>query len=178
MPQTVDSTELGRSRTPSKASSRFSGDEAFTTRIMIVQRHHSAFVATVVVPASPEKTETPDGLSTVATSIDVVPSKLTPSSHLRSRSLSSINDEGIVAADISAPPSQHSPSTTPNIRHAEQTAKHLHRKSRSSDFSFSAAVNDIKEIDALTAGVLPLLVPGLKLGNETGIQDWEEFPPL
>ena len=178
-PQSTNSGELGRMRKESKASSHFSGDEAFATRIMIAQRHYSAVATTVVVPASPERTEAPPGLLSVATGVDVVPTVVpTPSSHLRSRSVSSI---AVHTSDITAPPSQPLPPTPPNIRNAKQTAKQLlHRKSRSSDFSFGAVVNDdIKEIDALTASVLPLLVPGLKLGAEMKIRDWEEFsPPL
>lgn len=177
-PQSTNSAELGRMRKESKASSHFSGDDGFATRIMIAQRHYSAVATTVVVPASPERTEA--GLLSVATGVDVVPTIVpTSSSHLRSRSVSSISDQAVSRADISAPPSQPLPPTPPNIRHAKQTAKQLlHRKSRSSDFSFGAAVNDnLKEIDALTAGILPLLVPGLKLGEEMKVRGWEEFSP-
>lgn len=177
-PQSTNSAELGRMRKESKASSHFSGDEAFATKIMIAQRHYSAVATTVVVPASPERTEAPDGLSSVATGIDVIPAIIhTSSSHLRSRSVSSIIGQAVATVDISAPPCQPLPPTPPNIRNAKQL---LHRKSYSSDFSFGATVNDnIKEIDALTAGILPLLVPGLKLGEEMKIRDWEEFsPPL
>lgn len=180
-PHSSNSAELGRMRKESKASSHFSGDEAFATKIMIAQRHYSAVATTVVVPASPEKTEAPDGLLSVATGVDIVSTVIpTSSSHLRSRSVSSIIDQAITTSDSSAPPCQPLPPTPPNIRNAKQTAKQLHRKSYSSDFSFGATVNDdIKEIDALTAGILPFLVPGLQLGKEMKIRDWEEFsPPL
>lgn len=181
-PQSTNSIEFGRMRKESKASSHFSGDEAFATRIMIAQRHYSAVATTVVVPASPERTESPNGLLSVATGVDMVPTVTpTSSSHLRSRSVSSAIVHSVTSSDISAPPSQPLPPTPPNIRNAKQTVKQLlHRKSRSSEFSFGATGNDdIREIDALTAGVLPLLVPGLKLGEEIKIRNWEEFnPPL
>ena len=49
-----------------------------------------------------------------------------------------------------------------------------HKRSFSSSsagkFSFNA-VDDMNEIDALTAGVLPILVPGLKVGGNMKIRD-------
>jgi len=55
----------------------------------------------------------------------------------------------------------------------------IHRKSYSSDFNFGAVVNDnVNEIDALTASVLPLLVPGLKVGSDVKIKDFEFDPPI
>lgn len=181
-PQSTNSIELGRIRKESKASSYFSGDETLATRIMIAQRHYSAVATTLVVPASPERTESPDGLLGVATGVDAVPAvSPTSSSHLRSRSVSSAIVHPVTNSDISAPPAQPLPPTPPHIRSARQTAKQLlHRKSRSSEFSFGAVVSDdIREIDALTAGILPLLVPGLKLGEEMKIREWEQFdPPL
>lgn len=177
-PHSTSSAELGRMRKESKASSQsLPGDEAFATKIMIAQRHYSALATTVVVPVSPERKEAPDGLLSVATGVDIAPT-ITHTSpyHLRSRSVSSIIGQAVTIADISAPPCQPLPPTPPNVRNAKQR---LHRKSYSSDFSFGATINDdIKEIDALTAGVLPLLVPGLKLGEEMKIRGWEEFSPL
>jgi hypothetical protein len=55
----------------------------------------------------------------------------------------------------------------------------IHRKSYSSGFSFGAEVNDdVNEIDVVTAGVLPLLVPGLKVGSDMKIKDFEFDPPI
>jgi hypothetical protein len=51
-----------------------------------------------------------------------------------------------------------------------------HKKSFSSNYSFNA-VEDVNEIDALTAGVLPLLVPGLTLGQDMKIKDGDYSPP-
>jgi hypothetical protein len=60
------------------------------------------------------------------------------------------------------------------VSHNSVTKSHF-----SSGFSFSA-VDDINEIDALTAGVLPLLVPGLKVGPEMHINQglWDGSPPI
>ncbi|OJA13174.1 hypothetical protein AZE42_12150 [Rhizopogon vesiculosus] len=50
-------------------------------------------------------------------------------------------------------------------------------KSYYSGFSFGAVVNDnISEINVLTAGALPLLVPGLKVGNDMRIKDLSSIP--
>jgi hypothetical protein len=50
-----------------------------------------------------------------------------------------------------------------------------HKKSFSSGVSLY--IDDINEIDAMTAGVLPLLVPGLKVGDQMKIKDGEYSPP-
>jgi hypothetical protein len=51
-----------------------------------------------------------------------------------------------------------------------------HKRSFSSGFSFGA-VDDINEIDALTAGVLPVLVPGLTVGDNMKIKEGDYSPP-
>ncbi|KIK92545.1 hypothetical protein PAXRUDRAFT_829852 [Paxillus rubicundulus Ve08.2h10] len=179
-PQSTNSAELGRMRKESKASSHMSGgDDGYASRIMIAQRHYSALATTVVVPASPERTEGAGDLLTVATGVAYEP-RVAPSAsaHLRSRSVSSIIGQAITT-DVSPPPSQPLPPTPPNIRNAKLAQQLVHRKSYSSGFSFGAVVNDdINEIDALTAGVLPLLVPGLKVGEGMKIRDWEFSPPV
>ncbi|KAG2135727.1 uncharacterized protein EDB93DRAFT_821872 [Suillus bovinus] len=181
-PNTPRSAEFGRIRKQS-VQSRISGDE-FTSRIMIAQRHYSAVATTVVVTASPEK-HSGDFL-TVTTGVGVEKRKsvLPSPSHLRSRSVSSAIDQAIstdCGPSPSRPPSQPLPPTPPNVRLAKQqsTRTLIHRKSYSSGYSFGAAVNDdVNEIDALTAGVLPLLVPGLRVGNDMKIKDFEfEFDP-
>ncbi|KAG2131632.1 hypothetical protein DEU56DRAFT_953592 [Suillus clintonianus] len=179
-PNTPQSAEFGRMRKMS-VQSRISGDE-FASRIMIAQRHYSALATTVVVPASPEKQE--GDLLTVTTGVVVEKrnSVLASSSHLRSRSVSSIIGQAISTdSSPSPPPSQPLPPTPPNVRLAKQqsTRTLIHRKSYSSGFSFGALVNvDINEIDVLTAGVLPLLVPGWKVKSDMKIKDFEfEFDP-
>jgi len=104
------------------------------------------------------------------------------SSHLRSRSVSSVVGQAI-STDYSPspPPSQPLPPTPPNVRLAKQqsTRTLIHRKSYSSGFSFGAVVNDdLNEIDALTAGILPLLVPGLKVGSDMKVKEFEFDPPI
>jgi len=179
-PNTPQSAEFGRMRKES-VQSRISGDD-FASRIMIAQRHYSALATTVVVPASPERHE--GNLLTVATGIalekrdTVRPS----SSHIRSRSVSSVIGQAISTnSSPTPPPSTPLPPTPPNVRLAKQQSMRtiIHRKSYSSGFSFGAEVNDdINEIDVLTAGVLPLLVPGLKVGSDMKIKDFEFDPPI
>ncbi|KAI6046837.1 hypothetical protein EDC04DRAFT_2627739 [Pisolithus marmoratus] len=145
-------------RRKSKASSHLStGEEAFASRIMIAQRHYSALATTVVVPAV--------WLSNLQLVLE--------GTHLRSRSISSVIGQAITTEDpdISPPPSDPLPPTPPNIRNAKLAKQLMHKKSYSSGFSLGA-VEDMHQIDALTAGVLPLLVPGLK------IKEWEFSPPI
>ncbi|KAH7907503.1 hypothetical protein BJ138DRAFT_1129128 [Hygrophoropsis aurantiaca] len=186
-PQSANSAELGRVRKESKASSHLSGDEpyaGYASKIMVAQRHYSALATTVVVPASPEKRESAGATLSATTgfAIDHYVPATGPgaSSHLRSRSTSSIIGQAITTSDISPPPSLPLPPTPPNVRNAKLAKQLVHRKSYSSGFSFGAVVNDdLNEIDALTAGLLPLLVPGLKVGNDMKIREWENFsPPL
>ncbi|EGO02088.1 hypothetical protein SERLA73DRAFT_71232 [Serpula lacrymans var. lacrymans S7.3] len=189
-PQSTNSAELGRVRKESKASSHLSGGEdslGFASRIMIAQRHYSALATTVVVPASPEKASD-DGVEGTTTGVAIDQQVMAVrNSHLRSRSVSSefspseFSPRAITTseASLSPPPSLPLPPTPPNVRNAK-LARLVHRKSYSSGFSFGAVVNDdINEIDALTAGVLPLLVPGLKVGDDMRIRhDWKFSPPI
>lgn len=80
-------SEFGRIRKQA-VQSRISGDE-FASRIMVAQRHYSALATTVVVTASPEKQ---GDFLTVNAGIGMEKRKsvLSNSSHLRSRSVSSI----------------------------------------------------------------------------------------
>jgi hypothetical protein len=181
------SAELGRIRKESKASSHYSGgDESlrFASQIMIAQRHYStmAMAQTVVVPASPERHST-DGtaLRGVATGA-AAPKVPRHSTHLRARSVTSFSGPqtpGDSGLSISPPPSFPLPPTPPSVRTA-RLAQLGHKKSFSSGFSFGA-VDDMDEIDALTAGVLPLLVPGLKVGNDMRVREggkWNVSPPV
>ncbi|KAJ6475651.1 hypothetical protein DFH09DRAFT_445956 [Mycena vulgaris] len=179
--QSEMSAQFGRLRQDSKASSHISGaDEslAYASRIMIAQRHYSALAQTVVVPGgSPEKhNRTSIGGHLVAAS-GVGPSRpLRHSAHLRTRSGSSIQHSPTTDSfNISPPPSFPLPPTPPNVR-AARLAHLKHKKSFSSGFSFGP-VDDMNEIDALTAGVLPLLVPGLKVGDNMKIKGGDWTPP-
>ncbi|TFY82700.1 hypothetical protein EWM64_g1313, partial [Hericium alpestre] len=162
-PQSANSAELGHNRTrtrkESKASSHFSGGDdslAVHTRIMIAQRHYSAVATAMFLPGSPTNAEG-QFASTQPT-------------HLRTRSASSFSGP---QSPISQPPSSPLPPTPPSVRNARL----LHRRSRSSGFDFGAiAHGDVNEIDALSAKLLPLLVPGLKVGADMPIrEDWS--PP-
>jgi hypothetical protein len=181
-PESEASAEMGRTRKNSKASSHFSGGDeslAFASRIMIAQRHYSAMAHTVVVPASPESRHSIGSCQAldVAKATGAVPAQTTrPTSHLRTRSVSGPKTPSTSGLSISPPPSFPLPPTPPNVR-AARLAQLGHKKSFSSGFSFGA-VDDMNEIDALTAGVLPLLVPGLKVGSDMRIKQggWDSPP--
>ncbi|KAI6135958.1 hypothetical protein F5141DRAFT_1185131 [Pisolithus sp. B1] len=148
-----------------KALSHLStGEEMYALRIMIAQRHYSTLATTVVILASPERQEDPvDAMTSIATGV-AVESSVAPggTSHLHI-----------------PPPSDPLPLTLPNIHNVKLTKQLMHKKSYSSGFSLGAVVSeDMNEIDMLPAGVLPLLVPSLKVSEGMKIKEWEFSPPL
>lgn len=177
----------GRLRKESKASSYYSGTSdsvAFQTQIMIAQRHYSALAQTIAVPPSPTAPVGPERRasmddSAAASGIETKP-VTRASQHLRVRSVSSITGNTSVDSrfPVSPPPASPLPPTPPSVR--ERKARMLsHRKSHSQSsssagFSFGPiAGDDMAEIDALSARVLPLLVPGLTVGNDIRVrEDW------
>ncbi|KAF7332419.1 hypothetical protein MKEN_00123800 [Mycena kentingensis (nom. inval.)] len=167
------SAQFGRIRYDSKASSAADESLAYASQVMIAQRHYSAVAKTLLVSGSPEKDKAAStGVSDQA--------QTRQSTHLRTRSSSSIQHSPTAHAfSPSPPPAFPLPPTPPNVR-AARLAQLKHKKSFSSGgFSFGA-VDDMNEIDALTAGVLPLLVPGLKVGKDTKIRqggDLENWTP-
>ena len=190
--QSERSAEFGRTphrtRKQSKASSYYSGaseSAAFQTQILIAQRHYSALAQVIAVPPSPtaasmlDRAGIPESDSVAASGVD---SKRTSRhSHLRARSVSSVNGTDARADPrfpVSPPPASPLPPTPPSVR--EKKARLLaHRKSHSQSsssagFSFGPiAGDDMAEIDALSAKMLPLLVPGLKVGNDIRVrEDW------
>ncbi|KAH9479327.1 hypothetical protein JR316_0007917 [Psilocybe cubensis] len=189
-PQSDNSVQFGRFRPESKASSHLSaGDEsmAFASRIMVAQRHYSALAQTLHVAGAGNSVSggARDSIG-VNTLVSVASGAATnkrasQSSHLRSRSVTSTNAPDTPTSqerfNISPPPSFPLPPTPPNVR-ATRLAMLAHKKSFSSGQSFSFnAVDDINEIDALTAGVLPLLIPGLTLGDDIKIKNGDYAPP-
>ncbi|KAF5346032.1 hypothetical protein D9757_014278 [Collybiopsis confluens] len=179
------SAQFGRIRKDSKASSYFSGADdslAFASKIMIAQKHYSTLAQTIHVEGSPEKSASAgahlflnDPVASTS-AVEVSANKRTSQQHLRTRSVSSVSGPQTPTASSfnaspSPPPAFPLPPTPPNVR-AARLAKH--KKSYSSisagNFSFRP-VDDMNEIDALTAGVLPLLVPGLKVGHDMRIRD-------
>ncbi|CAA7260118.1 unnamed protein product [Cyclocybe aegerita] len=189
-PQSENSVQFGRMRPNSKTSSHNSAaDESmvFATKIMIAQRHYSALAQTVVVSGQSANGANREslGASTLVSSASGSNSKrASHSSHLRSRSVTSIINNGPSTPteregfNISPPPSFPLPPTPPNVR-AARLAMLAHKKSFSSGFSLNGVddMNELNEIDALTAGVLPLLVPGLTVGSEMKIKDGDYSPP-
>ena len=189
-PRSEMHAQFGRLRKESRTGSHNSGASenlAYTTKIMIAQRHYSAMAQTVVVPAGPVSPITVSardsaGAATLVGAASGVASKRNShASHLRSRSTSSVGPAPTQAAqehyNPSPPPSFPLPPTPPSVRSA-RLALLAHKKSFSSGFSLAADLDsEMNEIDALTAGVLPLLVPGLKVGDDMKIKKGSYTPP-
>lgn len=183
-PHSENSVQFGRFRTGSRGSAQFNtvGDDS---RIMVAQRHYSALAQTVVfqgLTATAGGNRDSAGASTLVggTSSGVVSKRGSYASHLRTRSISSNNELRAPSSDdreksISPPPSFPLPPTPPSVR-AARLAMLAHKKSFSSGISLYE-VDDINEIDAMTAGMLPLLVPGLKVGDDMKIKDGDYSPP-
>lgn len=179
--------EMGLRKKDSKASSYYSGTDesvAFATQIMIAQRHYSALAMTINLPPSPERPASQEIAATTAVEVQGTPTAESKRhSHLRARSISSVNS--IPRSAISGPPSTPLPPTPPtlkNFKAANASKRLVHRKSYSfsDEFSFGPIENDnTREIDALSAGLLPLLVPGLKLGEDIKITEgWKISPTI
>ncbi|KAF9018214.1 hypothetical protein BDP27DRAFT_1355562 [Rhodocollybia butyracea] len=177
------SAQFGRIRKDSKASSYYSGADdslAFASHIMIAQKHYSTLAQTIQVNGSPEKEPSAgahlflDGAVGSTSAVDVVNRR---ASHLRTRSVASVSGPQTPTSAMSfrhsptPPPAFPLPPTPPNVR-AARLAQHKKSYSSISDGKFSfGPVDDMNEIDALTAGVLPLLVPGLTVGGDMRIRD-------
>lgn len=178
-PQSENSIEIGRKYARDRNNADFSAFNdslAVATRIMTAERHYSALARTIVVPPSPtldKRTSTSTSSSrfdksskdAYTTAAETTPSIPRANTHLRSRSASSINKSSFSGprSPISPPPSTPLPPTPPSKILQDN-------ESPSSGFSFNA-VDDINEIDSLSAKLLPLLVPGLKLGPNIRVQD-------
>ncbi|KAF9057888.1 hypothetical protein BJ165DRAFT_86881 [Panaeolus papilionaceus] len=184
-PNSDMSVQFGRMK--SKSSSRhYSGAEESmvqATRIMVAERHYSALAQTMVVPGSNGGNRDSVGASTLVSSATgtTTNKRASHNSHLRSRSISSLAlpDTPTHARNPSPspPPPFPLPPTPPNVR-AARLAMLAHKKSFSSGFSLhEKEVDDLNEIDAMTAGVLPILVPGLKVGEDMKIKNGEYSPP-
>ncbi|TFY64480.1 hypothetical protein EVJ58_g2587 [Rhodofomes roseus] len=187
-PQSENYAEFGQHRTrkESKASSYYSGasaDAHLQSQIMMAQKHYSTLAMTMVVPPSPDRRASLDDAAAeaAATGVEATPKEASRTSqHLRTRSVTSIKDPRETHFPMSPPPSLPLPPTPPSMRELrERQAKILtHRKTQSHassviDYSFRP-VEDVNgtEIDALSAGVLPILVPGLTVGSDVRVREW------
>ncbi|KAF6762004.1 hypothetical protein DFP72DRAFT_1164870 [Ephemerocybe angulata] len=184
--QSENSAQFGRmhSTKTTRSSRNLSTEEGHATRIMVAQRHYSTLAQTVVVSpgGSSDHYDSPMGSAT-----GVVVHKPFGGAHLRTRSVSTVSGPqtptgssfGTTCSsfgnDISPPPPFPLPPTPPNVR-AARLAQMSHKKSFSSSYSFSP-VQDVNEIDALTAGVLPILIPGLTVGEDMKIMQGGYTPP-
>ena len=168
-PTSETSEELGRKK--SKTSSYSSGtDETqlHTARVMIAQKHYSTLAMTMVVPPSPDpegrsSAVSPEMENTGIASGVAIYERSEGRSHCRTRSSSSVSTSRSRNV-ISPPPAFPLPPTPPSVKAARAMA---HKRSYSSGLSMT-------EIDALSAGILPNLVPGLKIGEGVRISasDW------
>ncbi|KAF8165605.1 hypothetical protein B0H34DRAFT_762895 [Crassisporium funariophilum] len=183
-PQSEMSAQFGRIRNDSKASTHYSGGDesmAFASRIMIAQRHYSTLAQTVVVPGGSTAPRDSVGASTLVSAASGASSnkRTSHASHLRSRSVTSVTGPQTPQSrdtfNISPPPSFPLPPTPPNVR-AARLAMLAHKKSFSSGFNFGN-IDDLNEIDAMTAGVLPILIPGLTVGEDMKIKKGDYSPP-
>ncbi|KAI0057558.1 hypothetical protein BV25DRAFT_1812280 [Artomyces pyxidatus] len=181
-PHSLNSEELGRTRRAESKSSTYmsSADEslAFNTKIMVAQRHYStmAMATTMVLPASPDRQDMAAGqpvdsdAAGVSSGVSAGPAAFRQS-HLRTRSSSSVSGQRF---PVSPPPSSPLPPTPPSIKNGTRL---IHQKSYSSGFDFGAVGHDdVNEIDALSAGLLPLLVPGLRVGTDVRVKEGQEIP--
>ena len=160
-PQSKNSAELGRMQTTTSSDHSTAEDHkslAYNHRIMIAQKHYSVVAQTVMIAGtSPEKVT-----DASATGVDV---KRHSNGHIRARSITSLNRSNSTDAPT-PPPLCPLPPTPPTLKNARIKAKLGHRKAMSSStFSLSALDENIDQIGALTAGLLPMLVPGLKGGK-------------
>lgn len=167
------SAEFGRLRSSSRScGSRSSfSEESRAARIMVAQRHYSALAQTIAV--SPGSVLEKQEHEVVNASGAVVRES---TSHLRTRSATTSfsGPESPDVSDISLPPPFPLPPTPPSVRAARQLQS-SHSKSSSSGYSFGP-IDSVNEIDELSAGVLPLLVPGLKIGDDVKVGPYGPSP--
>ena len=188
-PQSEHYAEFGqhRSRKESKASSYYSGasaDAHLQSQIMIAQKHYSAVAMTMVLPPSPERRASLDNVAVAAaaTGVEATPKESARTSqHLRTRSVSSIKDPRETNFPMSPPPCLPLPPTPPSMRELRERQAKMsltHRKTQSQspsviNYSFRPVDDEnVTEIDALSAGVLPILVPGLTVGADVRVREW------
>ncbi|KZP04567.1 hypothetical protein FIBSPDRAFT_843788 [Athelia psychrophila] len=158
--QSQNSAELGQMR----SSYSSVGDEsmAYASRIMVAQKHYSTLAQTVMVAASPDKDTTVIGSATGAAF------NQRSKGHMRNRSSMSRSPRS--QAMPSPPPSFPLPPTPPTLKNS-RLARMGHKKAFSSGNLSLSAINDVNEIDAMTAGLLPGLVPGLKVREDMKIRE-------
>lgn len=160
-----------------------SDSAAYATQIMIAQRHYSALAMTMILPPSPDRRASVDCAVSHSTGLETAESGSRRASHLRARSVSSVNSVGNISGTqrfpLTPPPSSPLPPTPPSVRELKERRARMmsHRKSQSHSsvsegFSFGPIENeDVAEIDALSARLLPLLVPGLRVGGNIKVRD-------
>lgn len=176
---------MGRSRKDSKASSYYSGAEeslAYKTQIMVAQRHYPARAAAVYLNhgSQPSGSTTPSETNAIASGVErgmtrthmrTQSASSTTRGHMRTQSASSSmqtpRSSGQWRFPLTPPPSTPLPPTPPNVRALHSRS---HSSTSGSGFSFRP-IGNTNQIDTLSAGVLPLLIPGLKVGSDVLVKD-------
>lgn len=177
----VGSIEMGMARhrrSESKSSSYYSGNEEINqgAQVMVAQRHYSAMATTVHISTN----NAPDSTKAESQAVSTAIQKGITKGHMRSQSATSTLQTprtSLHRFPLTPPPSTPLPPTPPNV-------KALHSRNRSlsgnSGYSFGPIVNH-NQIDSLSAGVLPLLVPGLRVSKDMVGRDSNQsakLPPL
>lgn len=165
----VGSIEMGiarHRRSESKASSHYSGnDEHLTqrTQVLVAQRHYSAMATTVYLSSSARNPASPTEVEPQAVSTGI--QRGITKGHMRSQSAASTLNtprNSMHRFPLTPPPSTPLPPTPP---HVKALHSRNHSSSGTSGYSFGPIANP-NQIDSLSAGVLPLLVPGLRVSKE------------
>ena len=179
----ADSAELGvmRTRKDSKASSYYSGaDEsiAYESQIMVAQRNFSAMATTVYLrPLGAQQTSVDNNASGTAEAMSMGVERTITRGHVCSQSASSSLQTPRTSMQSRfplTPPASPLPPSPLNVR----AFRHSRPQSSSgSRFSFGP-IGHTSQIDSLSAGVVPLLSPGLKVGWDTVINDSSSPPRM
>ena len=191
---TISSVEFGRSRPRPKSSAssaRLSEGESlsFQAHIMTAQRHYSQLAMAVVIPPSLESEKRTDSNPStpipstpvegvIATGVNMTTPPNRGNTHLRTRSATSWASPQF---PVSPAPNSPLPPTPPNRfathRKTQSTASARQSAVDLSGYDFGyVARGDSNEIDALSAKVLPLLVPGLTVGADTRVTPGDAIP--
>lgn len=159
-----------------KASSYYSGAPStkYESQILIAQRHLSAMALTMTLPPSSPPSINEEHHVLKRSSVSHSRSQ-SASSNIVRRSSASAHSRSQSASSVgrhypSTPPSESLPPTPESLK--GPGIRHVRAKSSASMYSFSP-IGATTQIDGLSAGMLPLLVPGLKVGKDIVRDDWD-----
>ncbi|KZW04382.1 hypothetical protein EXIGLDRAFT_24303 [Exidia glandulosa HHB12029] len=163
-----------------KASSYYSGAPStkYESKILVAERHTSTMALTMNLP--PSVPQSIDGDHNVVRRTSVAHSRSQSASsnvmkrtsvaaHSRSQSASSIG-RGRFPSSPTPPPDSPLPPTPESLK--GPGIRHVRAKSSASMYSFNP-ITATTQIDGLSAGMLPLLVPGVKVSKDIVRDDWD-----